>query len=498
MLRRPFFRRVYGRLVCSHRTLGGHVDRAERLIVFCVALSLTLAAALWSPSARAWDGSIHPDQSGAMADCQAFIVNPANADLNATCVFISGLAPASSSLCTSGLYSGKYQAKASNGTLMGAGFFWCVPADCSVYDSGSSSTQYGAPYSEGGVYCDHSCMSVFHGGTGVSSITFPDGSGGSFGHFVGNGNRCTSATDSDLLKKANPPPPLCDHNGVSCYNRDRGFCATTESGEVVCEPAPPAGAGTCAAGATGATCVGNNTPPPTPPDPPIGKGTPPTSAGTATGKDSGGNTYNYTQNNYSGTSPGPGAPASGATSGAGSQSNTSGSGNSPGPNGSAGTNTSGKCSDGSVPTASGCSGTATDNGCKTPPACYGDAVMCAQFKEQVAIRCNTAAASASSSSLTLGTPSSALAGAGVPGDGGASSDPSTSGLVSSTDLGQDGFDASGLGFSRTCPASPQFSVLGHSYTLDLTPLCNFASLLGWFVLLCAFLVSLRIVSASRV
>jgi hypothetical protein len=91
----------------------------------------------------------------------------------------------------------------------------------------------------------------------------------------------------------------------------------------------------------------------------------------------------------------------------------------------------------------------------------------------------------------------ALAGAGVPADGGASSDPSASGLVSSSDLGEDGFDASGLGFSRACPANPTFNVLGHSYTLDLTPFCNFAGMLGWFVLLVSMLVALRIVATGK-
>jgi len=126
--------------------------------------------------------------------------------------------------------------------------------------------------------------------------------------------------------------------------------------------------------------------------------------------------------------------------------------------------------------------------------------MCGQFKEQVAIRCATqksAAASASSSGANYGDPSAALGTLGVPSDGGASSDPSTSGLVTTTDIGQDGFDSSGLGMARTCPANPSFSFQGHTFELDLTPFCNFATTFGWFVLLISFLVGLRIVATGK-
>jgi len=379
--------------------------------------------------------------------------------------------------------------------------FWCVPATCSAHDSGSVSQQWGGVYSDGTLYCNDGCMSIFHMNSGIGSLQFANGDGGSWGHFVGNGNRCTSSTDASLFKASSPAPSLCDHGSSSCYNPTRGFCATSQSGEVYCEPAPPPGSGACAVGATGASCVGNGTPPPAPPNPPISSGSPPSSAGTATATDSGGTTNNYTTNNYSGTSPGGGSPASGSSSGGtGSQSNTGGSGNTRPPGTTSGTDSTGKCADGSVPTASGCSGTATDAGCNTPPQCYGDAVMCGQFKEQVAIRCatqKTAAASASSAGANYGDPSAALGTLGVPADGGASGDPSTSGLVTSTDVGQDGFDSSGLGMARTCPANPSFSFQGHTFELDLTPFCSFATTFGWFVLLISFLVGLRIVATGK-
>jgi hypothetical protein len=295
------------------------------------------------------------------------------------------------------------------------------------------------------------------------------------------------------------PPKMCDPGQVSCYDpQNHQACYTTESGEQICTKLDQAD--NCASGATGAVCYGKDgNPPPKPSDPPIAKDQAPdsTQTGSKTGDGSSGD--NFTQNNYSGTSPGGGTSGDTSSTAGGSQSNQNASGNSPGPNGDHGTDANGHCPDGSVPTASGCSGSASDNGCDSPPQAFGDAIMAAQFKELVAIRCNTqnAASGSSSGGSNIGDPATALAGAGVPADGGASGDPSTDGLVSTSDIGEDGFDASGLGFSRACPASPSFQVLGHSYTLDLTPMCNFASLLGWFVLLVAYLVALRVVATGK-
>lgn len=470
------------------------MDRIRRLaffVFFVSFLQLSGFAGATLPS------SIKLSQGEAFSACNAEATARAHPP-SYSCI-VSPTSLSNNSSCPGGAYMGRYDEMDSNGVGPYASWFWCVPATCDAHDSGSPSQQWSGVYQNGIVYCNDSCMSVFHFETGIGSLQFQNGDGASWGHFVGNGNRCASNIDASLFKTPPPAKPLCDHGGLSCFNHDRGFCATTDSGEQICEPAPPPGSGGCAAGATGATCVGNNAPPPVPPDPPIQKDQPPNSSSSATGIDSGGTTNNYTTNNYSGTSDGGGSGSSGAPSSSpdsgGSQSNANGAGNS----GKNGTDSTGKCSNGSAPTASGCSGTYTDNGCDTPPACFGDAVMCGQAREMHAVKCNTAkiAASASSSRANYGDPSAALAAAGVPSDGGASSDPSTSGLVSISDLGSDGFDTSGLGFSRTCPANPQFSVFGRTFTLDLTPFCNFASLLGWFVLLVAFLAGLRIVATGK-
>lgn len=479
------------------------MDRVRRLTIFF--LLAFFSGFLSFPVSAA---GVSKTQAQAFAACSALAANDTAHGSPASCPGPNAVTPQidSSGVCVDAganptMVVGSY-------SFLEAGqiydhYPYCGPASCDAHDSGSPDQQWGGVYENGILYCNDGCMSVFHMAGGVGSLQFSNGDGGSWGHFVGNGNRCASSIDASLLKAKSPAPSLCDHGSTSCYNAQRGFCATSESGEMYCEPAPPPGSGGCAVGATGASCVGNNTPPPTPPDPPIQKGDPPTSAATATGTDSGGTTNNYTTNNYSGTSPGSGgggSPVSGSSSAGGSQSNSNGNGNSPGPNSSSGTGATGKCADGSVPTASGCSGTATDNGCNTPPQCFGDAVLCGSYKEQVATRCaaqKIAAASASSAGANYGTPSSALAAAGVPADGGASGDPAPSSLVSSSDLGTDGFDASGLGFSRTCPASPQFSVFGRTYTLDLTPMCNFASMFGWVVLLLSYLAALRIVSTGK-
>jgi hypothetical protein len=472
--------------------------RVQRLGFF-VSFLLTLALGFLPRPAYAVVAS---SQSDALFQCDSAVAadKAAGNTTDETCLPPSSSAAETYSSCSTGFLLVSGYTVDGHGPHAGIIYHWCVPADCSKYSSGYSDQNWSADILDGDVRCSDNCMSVFHN-TGAFNLCFSGGACSSTGYFVGNGNRC--ATDTDASFSRNKPGAMtCDHSGASCYNPDKGFCGTTESGESVCEKAPSNGAGGCASGATGATCVGNNTTPPPPSDPPIPKNQPPDSTATASGHDSGGNPINITQNNYSGTSPGSGSsggsddgslPGSGP---AGTGSNQTGSGNSPGPGGDHGTDTNGKCPDGSVPTASGCSGTASDTGCDTPPQCFGDAVLCASFKEQVAIRCNTKSASGSSAG-GYGDPSSALAGAGVPADGGASGDPSASGLVTSSDLGEDGFDASGLGFSRSCPANPTFSVLGHSYTLDLTPFCNFAGMLGWFVLLVSMLVALRIVATGK-
>jgi hypothetical protein len=268
-------------------------------------------------------------------------------------------------------------------------------------------------------------------------------------------------------------------------NPDRGACGQSESGEWFCEPVKPGDAGGCASGATGAACVGKNGQPiPPPPDPPIPNGTPPDSTQQYNTIDSGGNTYNYTQNVYSGTSPGPGSSSSSSPGGSGS--NSGGQSGNSGPNG---TNQDGKCPDGSVPTASGCSGTYRDNGCDTPPACHGDAVLCG-----IAANTHKSACEAASGSSVGGPPSGM-------GDGTDNSgDPLGSSVSNEVDLADgSSLDGGGFGFASTCPLTDgiHFDFLGKSISVDTADMCTPLSFVYYIVLAFAYFTAAKIIAGVK-
>jgi hypothetical protein len=62
-------------------------------------------------------------------------------------------------------------------------------------------------------------------------------------------------------------------------------------------------------------------------------------------------------------------------------------------------------------------------------------------------------------------------------------DVTASGVIRDVDVGTDGLDQSGFGYSRTCPPPVVISVFGHSITFDTDILCNWLMVGGWFVLL---------------
>lgn len=174
--------------------------------------------------------------------------------------------------------------------------------------------------------------------------------------------------------------------------------------------------------------------------------------------------------------------------------------------------------------------------CDSPPSCSGGAIACMQVKIQWRIDCNTR----KSANVTGGTCGAvpvcagkscdaleyaqllqqwksacaleALAsGAGGGGDGvvelltGPGSINSNAGGGDSLEDGnpwsEEGEehepDASGYGWSRSCPSPPSFSLPGgQSVQIDFTPLCNWVSLGGTLVLILAGLMSLRIVAGG--
>lgn len=481
--------------------------RVRRLIVFvvCVCVSLLADAGALAPDGG---GGLWPTAAIAYSQCVSMAAAQDTTG-GGFCRYNSGFGtPSSRAECINynpamGNYSGSYSAMNKAQSVSYGAFYWCVATSCNVGASPDGQTDYAFADPGGGVGAGATvsssggcCESIVLSQSSWSASNKSDAV--TVGHFALTGGYCNANYSTSSGGSLPVPPTLkpfqyCAAGVTGCYNTFKdAFCAQTQSGEWNCIPRTPTNdQGGCASGATGSECYSKNgNPVPAPPDPPIQKGTPPdvTNNYTITNTST---TNNYTSSSYSGTSPGPG-PASGSSSSSsvspgGTGSNSTGSGNS----GKGGTDSTGKCANGSVPTASGCSGTYRDDGCDHPPACFGDAVLCGIAANTHKAACNP------SSGTSVGSPSSALAAAGVPADGGASGDPSASGLVTSSDLGSDGFDSSGLGFSRSCPANPNFSVLGHSYTLDLTPFCNFAGMLGWFVLLIAYLAGLRIVATGK-
>ena len=177
--------------------------------------------------------------------------------------------------------------------------------------------------------------------------------------------------------------------------------------------------------------------------------------------------------------------------------------------------------------------------CVSPPTCSGDAIACMQVKLQWRIDCNTrknrniSGGSCAAMPVCTGDKCDAieyasliqqwkaacaleklaLGDSGGGGDGDAVVDLLTGpGSINSNAGGGDSLedggpwgdegeeyepDASGYGWSRSCPSPPSFTLPGgQSVQIDLTPLCNWVSLGGMLVLILAGLMSLRIVAGG--
>lgn len=389
---------------------------------------------------------------------------------------------------------------------IGSTFDFCFPASCTGTWGSPSNTITVSPATATAENGDFGGCCVSWVGTGVWSF---DGVSGASGYYQRTGAYCAQNYSNE---PAPPSPPVpgqdkkyCDSGSVSCYSpQTNTACYATESGEQICKQLN-APADNCAVGATGASCYSApGGQPPSPPDPPISTGQPPNQSGTAS-TTSGGVTNNYTFNNYSGTSPGPGgqSPASGSTSGSGggSGSNANGNGNS----GQNGTNANGNCPNGSKPTASGCSGTYTDNGCNTPPQCFGDAVLCgiaaSDHKTACGVSKLAAASGSSSPDPYAGAPSSGsltLPSSGDPTD--ASGDPTASSVSNDVDLGDtSSLDSTGFGFGATCPLTDgiHFGFLGKPVDVDTSALCTPLSFIKYIVLAFAYFSAAKIMAGVK-
>lgn len=380
----------------------------------------------------------------------------------------------------------------------------CYPLKCAgsfaaTYSYSPAST---ADYHYGSSDFDGCCITFAE--SRRQTVTFPDRPGLTFVSVDGTAARTGSRCYIDMANGNQPPAPpaakVCD--SVSCYSPGSGTaCYGTQSGEQVCKQVDDAGGhgGGCAAGATGAVCSGS--PPPAPSDPPIPPGAQPNAVlkVTDSAPPSGGGPANLIVNQYSGTSPGPGPTNPPVAGGGYSGTNAGGTGNAPGGPAPGGTapvppGSNGVCQNGEVPTASGCSGTYRDSGCDTPPACFGDAVLCGIAVNTHNTNCSVLKGVAASGSSVGPVPSM-----GDPMD--ASGDPSSSAVSSSVDLGaaSSSLDASGFGFSSTCPLDTpiSFSLMGKDISVDTSRICSPLSYIYFLVLGFAYFLSVKIIAGVR-
>jgi len=378
-------------------------------------------------------------------------------------------------------------------------FYWCVASSCAAGTSPDGQADYSFADPGGGVGAGQQVSSS--GGCcetldlAQSAWSAADKSDAvTTGHFVLSGGYCAGNFSTSTGGTIPKPPILtpydhCKKGVASCYNPfDDNFCSQSQSGEWFCVPRKTPDPGGCASGATGSECLGKDgNPVPPPPDPPIKNGTPPDTTNNYTINDAG-TTNNYTTNNYSGTSSGGSgseSPPPGSSSPGGTGSNTGGSGNT----GKNGTDANGNCPNGSKPTASGCSGTYRDDGCDTPPACFGDAVLCG-------IAANTHKSACAASGSSIGSPPSSYA--GDPTDN--SADPGSSAVSSSVDLGagSGNLDGSGFGYSTSCPLQDiSFETMGSSVVIPLADKCNLLSFLKYIVLALAYFMAAKIIAGVK-
>lgn len=360
---------------------------------------------------------------------------------------------------------------------------------CTADDAPHPNRQWAGNIAVGSKECESGCYYEFRSNPGFTSLCFNAGSCSSWGYYRQTGEMCGTPTGAAPVPPSDPPKPC---GGQSCYDPQHGYCAVTESGEQICtgdDPKP----GTCITGATGAVCLGDQSnPPPTPPDPPIPPQRPPSSTDTATANstDGSGNISSSTTiiNNYNGSdTPQPSSGGSTGTGGLGGSSNGTGNGNS----GDKGTDSNGKCPDGSVPTASGCSGTFSDADCDHPPACHGDAILCGIAAESQATRCNGAKLE-----YMVEHPGADL-----------QIDPydlgGDAGKVGETskvqDLGDTSkLDASGFGYGGSCPAEDMTVPIGGSaFVVPFSKACEWGDLLRAFVLAFAYFGAAKIIAGVK-
>lgn len=123
------------------------------------------------------------------------------------------------------------------------------------------------------------------------------------------------------------------------------------------------------------------------------------------------------------------------------------------------------------------------------PACTGDAVQCAQATAAWQIKCDVET-EPTDAAYTLGKSLSS---------GGADpvSDPLSAANTTNTDIGVMIGTAGGVRtLTASCIPSPSFTVMGHSYSMDTTLFCNFASIVGYLMVAAASVIAVRMVTSG--
>lgn len=131
-----------------------------------------------------------------------------------------------------------------------------------------------------------------------------------------------------------------------------------------------------------------------------------------------------------------------------------------------------------------------DDACEAAPACEGDAVQCAQALEVWKLKC-AMTKEPEDAAYTRGK--SIAAGEGDSFEG----NPLDSANAQDVDIGAVISQAAGeRTLSGTCIAPQTLTLLGHSYTLDTTQLCNFAQIVGYLMVACASIIAVRMVTSG--
>jgi hypothetical protein len=116
----------------------------------------------------------------------------------------------------------------------------------------------------------------------------------------------------------------------------------------------------------------------------------------------------------------------------------------------------------------------TDFSCTVEPSCSGDAILCAIARQGWATACARAVLSPQQVKDALGFLT----------------------LSDDIEVNVGELDTSGFGLSTECPAPRTIQVMSAPFTIDMSPFCSLADIIGHLILITASFVSIRIIASS--